>query len=128
VPRRLRVKAKDLSKALSNVILGAKQQTRDNVNRYAASLPVRLQTAVLAFYPSVLKVRTGFLIGSIRAWKRTLSAPSRITVGVSAGAPYARFLEYGTRYITPRYFLRTPVEAEMTQILGEMKKLVSFKT
>lgn len=38
-----------------------------------------------------------------------ITGPGRVGVGVEAGAPYWRFLEFGTRFIEPRPFLRPAV-------------------
>lgn len=38
-----------------------------------------------------------------------ISGPGRVGIGVGAGASYWRFLEFGTRFIEPRPFLRPAV-------------------
>ncbi len=38
-----------------------------------------------------------------------IKAPGRIGIGVAAGAPYWKFLEFGTRFIDPRPFLRPAI-------------------
>ena len=35
-----------------------------------------------------------------------ITGPGRVGIGVEAGAPYWRFLEFGTRFIEPRPFIR----------------------
>lgn len=57
-------------------------------------------------------VDSGHLARSIRAdWTGT-------TVDVAASAPYARFVEYGTIYVTAQPFMRPALEAAQSEIVA----------
>ncbi len=93
-------------KRLPEVAKGKAQQTMDvtafHVAREASLLAPRSKDGTHGHEP-------GFLARSIRWESRPRSVSS--VVGIAAAAFYWKFLEFGTRYLTARPFLRSAADA-----------------
>ena len=78
------------------------------------------------------RVRTGRLRSSITGLVDTKNAKPRLLLvagGNTKGAPvnYARFVEFGTRYIRPRLFMgRAMQKIERNEVLGELRDLLKL--
>ncbi len=78
------------------------------------------------------RVRTGRLRSSITGLVDTKNARPRLLLvagGNTKGAPvnYARFVEFGTRYIRPRLFMgRAMQKIERDQVLDELRNLLNL--
>lgn len=78
------------------------------------------------------RVRTGRLRSSITGLVDTKNARPRLLLvagGNTKGAPvnYARFVEFGTRYIRPRLFIgRAMQKIERDQVLDELRNLLNL--
>ena len=64
-------------------------------------------------------IRTGRLRSSI------FSRVEDWTLKVGANAPYARYVEFGTRWIKPRHFMLRAVQENTSKIKGLLDKAVS---
>ena len=78
------------------------------------------------------RVRTGRLRSSITGLVDTKNARPRLLLvagGNTKGAPvnYAKFVEFGTRYIRPRLFMgRAMQKIERDQVLDELRNLLNL--
>lgn len=78
------------------------------------------------------RVRTGRLRSSITGLVDTKNARPRLLLvagGNTKGAPvnYAKFVEFGTRYIRPRLFIgRAMQKIERDQVLDELRNLLNL--
>ncbi len=79
------------------------------------ALPVLTEAQILA------PVRTGNLRRSI-TWETTVRTPTRAVVSVGPHVDYAVYLEFGTRRMAPRPFLRPAFETKQQEALEGMKK------
>jgi len=64
-------------------------------------------------------VRTGRLRSSI------FSQVEDWTLEVGTNAPYARYVEFGTRWIRPRYFMLRAIQENASKIKGLLDEVVS---
>jgi HK97 gp10 family phage protein len=75
--------------------------------------PVRSEGGPMKVGKNASKARLpGFLRASIKAWRIKKGAQGSVThgVGTRGYAFYGKFLEFGTKYITPRPFLRPALD------------------
>lgn len=63
-------------------------------------------------------VRTGRLRASI------FSQVIGWTLTIGAKAPYARYVEFGTRWIRPRHFMLNAIQENLTKIEGMMQEAI----
>ena len=61
-------------------------------------------------------VDTGRLRAAIQAESQSEGGRQVVGIGVDESADYARFLEFGTRYISPRLFITRSVEQERGRV------------
>lgn len=71
----------------------------------------------------------GFLRASIRAWRLKKGSTSTVShaVGVSGKAYYGKFIEFGTKYIAARPFLRPALDAAYLRAIEAVGKVLKVK-
>jgi HK97 gp10 family phage protein len=92
-----------------------------------ASIKTRVQQSLQGIAESIREtaqrltpVRTGYLRSTVFT-----EALAEWTVKVGAKAPYASYMEYGTRYITGRHFLSNAVEQHRIQFADMISQAVN---
>jgi len=131
-----RVTPEQFAGALADTINGVRNTTSDAIADVMNDVPVRARTRALGFYSSVLGAPTGHLRRGIEGFARTEGngyyAGLRVTPGQHPKqaidrTTYGRFLEWGTRHITARLFLTTPLRETVRDTVKRMKKIIGFK-
>lgn len=132
--------------AIEKILKDLAKKSAKRVGKKTADMPRRFLKAALAFYPSVLRVRTGRLRKSFEPFGRTsrnkyeLGLRSRVdyamiqhwgfhgTVGVKAHLRKGHRVRAHTREmdIKPKYFFRDPMKVEANKVIGELKKEIGF--
>lgn len=71
----------------------------------------------------------GFLKASIKAWRIKKGAKGSVThgVGTRGMAFYGKFLEFGTKYISPRPFLRPALDAAYLKAIDAVAAVLRTK-
>jgi len=100
----------ELREKLNRLDDGVKRNVQDAI-RFEADA---MKNAARARCP----VRTGRLRDSIFA------KVEEWTVKLGATAPYAVYLEFGTRYVRPRRFLSNAVESRMQSLVNRMSRVI----
>ena len=74
---------------------------------------------ILATADTLVPVRTGYL-------KRTLAVeqPSNFHIKIKATAPYAYYVEFGTRKMSPRLFLTNSVNQHLNEFAPEIAQQI----
>jgi len=131
------------------------EKSAKHVGKKAADMPRRFLKAALAFYPSVLRVRTGRLRKSFEPFGRI--SQNKYELGLRSKVEYAKIQHWGGRTpaheirpkhkkalfwpgakhpvksvqhpgsdIKPTYFFRDPMKVEANKVIGELKKEIGF--
>jgi len=99
---------------------------RLKMERINASMKTRVQQRLYEFAESIKEtaqriapVRTGYLRSTI------FTETTEWTVKVGASAPYAAYVEFGTRFMQGRRFLSQAVETHRPQLVGIVGQAVN---
>jgi HK97 gp10 family phage protein len=114
-------------KALASANLAGAQVLREEARSRA---PVRSEGGPMKVGKNASKARLpGFLRASIKAWRIKGSGKGSVTHGVGARgmAFYGKFLEFGTKYISPRPFLRPALDAAYLRAIEAVGKVLKQK-
>jgi len=94
------------------------------LRRFREKMPEKVTDEILrvgaqmeAYAKSIVPVRTGYLRSTIvfRAFERPLM------FWFGATAPYASFVEFGTRFMAPRPYLRPALDAYLPRLMAAIK-------
>ncbi len=74
---------------------------------------------ILATANTLVPVRTGYLKSTI-----AIEQPSNFQLKIKATAPYAYYVEFGTRKMSPRLFLTNSVNQHLNEFAPEIEKQI----
>ncbi len=114
-------------KALAQANLAGAAVIRDEAKLRA---PVRADARAIRVGKNSTKATLpGFLKASIRAWRLKKGSTSTVShaVGVSGKAYYGKFIEFGTRHISARPFLRPALDAAYLRAIDAVGKVLKQK-
>ena len=118
------VKLEDLGVELKSLLNKTAEHNAQVVADEMRTLSFKFQRKAIEYYPSVLNRRSGNLIRSIARFTKRLA--NVISVGLRDKMTYARYLEEGTKHITARKFLETPILEAAQGLLGRLKQIIGF--
>jgi len=95
--------------AMASMLKAKERQFADSLARVVAEAAMNIERNAKSLAP----VRTGFLRNSIHA-----ELPGGPMAYVKAYAPYAHYVEYGTRRMHARPYMRPAVEQERARLKG----------
>lgn len=121
----MKVKLKEVGSKVASLIHELAISSPRTIAGEVQDMPRLFENEALRHYPSVLRVRTGFLRGSTAGLAEPQGGGNWRT-GLRNKMNYASFLEDGTKHIQPRKFLETPILTVASKKLGDLLKRIGW--
>lgn len=119
------VKIGNLGKKLSSILKELNKHKSAVIADTVADMPIRFEAAAKTHYDTVLGRVSGDLFRSIEGFSRQQGY--NYVAGLRNKMNYARYLEFGTRRIKARKFLRDPMVRSAPGIIKRILKRISWE-
>jgi hypothetical protein len=124
--KRQRIAMNALGGALSGLLSSTAKRNEKLLADETSKFTLRAKRRAIEFYPvSPLRVVTGFLRRNISRFTRR-SGTTRVQMGLQNRMSYARYLEFGTKFITRRAFMSIPVKEQGEELFETLGKEIGF--
>jgi hypothetical protein len=123
------VNMRNLGRELSSVLNKLAKTNADEIAQSLSALPLVMERASKDFYPQTgLRRISGQLWQSITGFSRINAGRGGVnmTLGLRNVKDYARYQEFGTRFIRPHYFMSIPVRRVGEGMLTRLKEMIHF--